>query len=118
VEIIGSKKCRIVGESQSALMMIDPIIFTRTRILCRERERERALRATDTWAGGDTLRPAHSVCDEPCGLLLLCAHRHEAQEAARRRALEEAETSRLAVSAAGWELGWGGWRRVGPEQPS
>jgi hypothetical protein len=31
VEIIGSPKCRIVGESQSVLMMINPIIFTRTR---------------------------------------------------------------------------------------
>jgi hypothetical protein len=31
VEIMGSQKCGIVGESQSALMMIDPIIFTRTR---------------------------------------------------------------------------------------
>jgi hypothetical protein len=31
VEIMGSPKCRIVGESQSVLMMINPIIFTRTR---------------------------------------------------------------------------------------
>jgi hypothetical protein len=31
VEIMGSQKCRIVGKSQSVLIMIDPIIFTRTR---------------------------------------------------------------------------------------
>jgi hypothetical protein len=38
VEIMGSKKCGIVGESQSILSMIDPmIIFTRSRssVLCR-----------------------------------------------------------------------------------
>jgi hypothetical protein len=28
----GSQKCRIVGKSQSVLIMINPIIFTRTRI--------------------------------------------------------------------------------------
>jgi hypothetical protein len=32
VEIIGALKCRNVGESQSVLIMIDPIISTRTRI--------------------------------------------------------------------------------------
>jgi hypothetical protein len=31
VEIMGSQKCRIVGKSQSAVMMINPIIFTHTR---------------------------------------------------------------------------------------
>eukprot|EP01047_Picozoa_sp_COSAG01_P047897 COSAG01_NODE_4618_length_4876_cov_8.446305_3_plen_174_part_00 len=31
VEILGAPKCRNVGESQSVLIMIDPIIFTRTR---------------------------------------------------------------------------------------
>jgi hypothetical protein len=31
VEIMGPGKCRIVGKSQPALIMIDPIIFTRTR---------------------------------------------------------------------------------------
>eukprot|EP01047_Picozoa_sp_COSAG01_P030998 COSAG01_NODE_2182_length_8212_cov_7.046838_2_plen_172_part_00 len=31
VEIMGSQNCRIVGKSQSVLMMINPIIFTRTR---------------------------------------------------------------------------------------
>jgi hypothetical protein len=31
VEIMGSQKSRIVGKSQSVLMMINPIIFTRTR---------------------------------------------------------------------------------------
>jgi hypothetical protein len=31
VEIMGSQKCRIVGKSQSVLIMINPIIFTRTR---------------------------------------------------------------------------------------
>jgi hypothetical protein len=31
VEIMGSPKCRIVGTSQSVLIMIDPIIFTHTR---------------------------------------------------------------------------------------
>jgi hypothetical protein len=29
---MGSQKCRIVGKSQSVLIMINPIIFTRTRI--------------------------------------------------------------------------------------
>eukprot|EP01047_Picozoa_sp_COSAG01_P036508 COSAG01_NODE_2853_length_6967_cov_940.485149_4_plen_198_part_00 len=34
VEIMGSQKCgRIVGKSQSVLIMINPIIYTRTRIL-------------------------------------------------------------------------------------
>jgi hypothetical protein len=32
VEIMGSQKCRIVGKSQSVLIMIDPITFTRTRM--------------------------------------------------------------------------------------
>jgi hypothetical protein len=31
VEIIGSQKCGIVGKSQSVLIMINPIISTRTR---------------------------------------------------------------------------------------
>jgi hypothetical protein len=31
VEIMGSQNCRIVGKSQSVLIMITPIIFTRTR---------------------------------------------------------------------------------------
>jgi hypothetical protein len=31
VEIMGSQKCRIVGKSQPVLIMINPIIFTRTR---------------------------------------------------------------------------------------
>jgi hypothetical protein len=31
VEIMGSQKCRILGKSQSVLIMINPIIFTRTR---------------------------------------------------------------------------------------
>jgi hypothetical protein len=30
VEIMGSQKCRIVGRSQPVLIMIDPILFTRT----------------------------------------------------------------------------------------
>eukprot|EP01047_Picozoa_sp_COSAG01_P054562 COSAG01_NODE_5977_length_3921_cov_3.697541_5_plen_130_part_00 len=33
VEIMGSHKCRIVGKSQSVLMMISPMIFTRTRMM-------------------------------------------------------------------------------------
>jgi hypothetical protein len=33
VEIMGSQKCRIVGKSQPVLVMIDPIIFTRTRMV-------------------------------------------------------------------------------------
>jgi hypothetical protein len=32
VEIMGSQNCRILGKSQSGLIMIDPMIFTRTRI--------------------------------------------------------------------------------------
>jgi hypothetical protein len=32
VEITGSQKCRIVEKSQSVVMMITPIIVTRTRI--------------------------------------------------------------------------------------
>jgi hypothetical protein len=31
VEIMGSQKCRIVGKSRTVLIMIDPIISTRTR---------------------------------------------------------------------------------------
>jgi hypothetical protein len=30
---MGSQKCRIVGKSQSALILINPVIFTRTRTL-------------------------------------------------------------------------------------
>jgi hypothetical protein len=33
VEILGSQTCRVVGKSQPFLMMINPIIFTRTRTL-------------------------------------------------------------------------------------
>jgi hypothetical protein len=32
VEIMGSQKCRIVGESQPVLIMIDPMISTRNRM--------------------------------------------------------------------------------------
>ena len=32
VEIMGSQNCRIVGKSQSVLVIINPIIFTRTRM--------------------------------------------------------------------------------------
>jgi hypothetical protein len=35
VEIMGSQQCRIVGKSQLVLIMIDPVIFTRTRIWVR-----------------------------------------------------------------------------------
>ena len=31
VEIMGSQKCRIAGKPQSVLVMINPMIFTRTR---------------------------------------------------------------------------------------
>eukprot|EP01047_Picozoa_sp_COSAG01_P020908 COSAG01_NODE_1196_length_11303_cov_16.500714_14_plen_63_part_00 len=31
VEIMGSQTCRIAGKSQSVLIMINPMIFTRTR---------------------------------------------------------------------------------------
>ena len=34
VEIMRWQKCRVLGKSQSVLMMINPIIFTRTRTLC------------------------------------------------------------------------------------
>eukprot|EP01047_Picozoa_sp_COSAG01_P040845 COSAG01_NODE_3462_length_6067_cov_3.183311_4_plen_88_part_00 len=37
VEIMGSHTCRIVGKSQPVLIMIDPIIFTRTRRLAPAR---------------------------------------------------------------------------------
>jgi hypothetical protein len=40
VEIMGSQKCGIVGKSQPALIMINPMIFTRTR------------RATVVWLAG------------------------------------------------------------------
>eukprot|EP01047_Picozoa_sp_COSAG01_P006221 COSAG01_NODE_225_length_21277_cov_71.340023_4_plen_98_part_00 len=33
VDIMGSQKCRIVEKSQSLHIMINPIIFTRTRIV-------------------------------------------------------------------------------------
>eukprot|EP01047_Picozoa_sp_COSAG01_P093188 COSAG01_NODE_24381_length_781_cov_1.016129_2_plen_146_part_01 len=56
VEIMGSQKCRIVGKSQSVLMMIDPIIFTRTRTatfllraqgrMASEKERSKGRKAT------------------------------------------------------------------------
>jgi hypothetical protein len=32
VEMTGSPKCGTIGKSQSVLMMINPIIFTRTRV--------------------------------------------------------------------------------------
>jgi hypothetical protein len=35
VEIMGSQKCGIVAKSQSALITINPIIFTRTRMYAR-----------------------------------------------------------------------------------
>jgi hypothetical protein len=34
VEITGWQKCRVVGKSQPVLMMINAVIFTRTRTLC------------------------------------------------------------------------------------
>jgi hypothetical protein len=37
LEIMGPGKCGIVGKSQSALMMINPIIFTRTRTITHRR---------------------------------------------------------------------------------
>jgi hypothetical protein len=38
VEIMGSPKCGIVGKSQPVLMMINPMIFTRTRSDDRSRK--------------------------------------------------------------------------------
>jgi hypothetical protein len=35
VEIMGSQKCRTVGKSQSVFDTINPVIFTRTRIIDR-----------------------------------------------------------------------------------
>jgi hypothetical protein len=45
MEIMGPGKCRIVGKSQSVLMMIDPIIFTHTR----NRQGERLDLCTPSW---------------------------------------------------------------------
>jgi hypothetical protein len=50
VEIMGSQNCRIVGKSQPVLFMINPIIFTRTRIILRPR-RARLTRPTPRMHG-------------------------------------------------------------------
>jgi hypothetical protein len=38
-EMMGSQKCRIVGKSHSVVIMIDPVIFTRTRIRGRAKKK-------------------------------------------------------------------------------
>jgi cytochrome bd-type quinol oxidase subunit 2 len=62
VEIMGSQKCRIVGKSQSALILINPVIFTRTRTL---------------WAASSSPKSLGSLLVLVLVLLLLlteCAH--------------------------------------------
>eukprot|EP01049_Picozoa_sp_SAG25_P009230 SAG25_NODE_896_length_4875_cov_4.075586_4_plen_82_part_00 len=51
---MGSPKCRIVGKSQPGLIMIDPMISTRTRRPVRALMRPWALcgRAHSRWFGG------------------------------------------------------------------
>jgi hypothetical protein len=56
VEIMGSQECRNAGESQSVLIMNDPIIFTRTRTARPSGGRERG--SAD--AGRHALPPWHS----------------------------------------------------------
>jgi hypothetical protein len=52
VEIMGSQKCGIVGESQPVLMMINPIIFTRTRT-----DQERRVAGRELGAGREHAQP-------------------------------------------------------------
>eukprot|EP01047_Picozoa_sp_COSAG01_P043380 COSAG01_NODE_3847_length_5644_cov_25.352209_7_plen_151_part_00 len=53
VEIMGSQNCRIVGKSQSVLIMISPIIFTGTRDTpgryCQTSYSEGVARAPSIW---------------------------------------------------------------------
>jgi hypothetical protein len=56
VEIMGSQKCRTVGKSQSVLMIINPIIFTRTRMSCAV---VTARRGHGTWSWAAYHRVAH-----------------------------------------------------------
>jgi hypothetical protein len=55
VEIMGSSNCRIVGESQPVLIMINPIIFTRTRMKKRPGPAA-AMPQIERWLAG---RPSH-----------------------------------------------------------
>jgi hypothetical protein len=54
VEIMGSQKCRIVGKSQPALIMIDPTIFTHSRRTSGTRV-----------SGGTTTDTAEGSCTSP-----------------------------------------------------
>jgi hypothetical protein len=45
-ETMASQKCRIVGKSQSFIIMMNPIIFTRTRSIIVRRLADRVARAT------------------------------------------------------------------------
>jgi hypothetical protein len=46
VEIMGSQKCRNVGKSQSLVIMINPMISTRTRDWATTRDKARMPRTT------------------------------------------------------------------------
>jgi hypothetical protein len=53
VEVMGSHKCGIVGESQPVLIMINPMIFTRTRMSCACAQRGGALGGLPAAAAAD-----------------------------------------------------------------
>jgi hypothetical protein len=72
VEILGSQKCRIVGKSQSVLIVINPIIFTHTRrphrtyvgaVRCRE---HRAGRERKEHSGAHSTNDPGAVDDGEC----------------------------------------------------
>jgi hypothetical protein len=92
VEIMGLQKCRIVGKYQSVLMMINPVIFTRTRIIRLTAQRApnlgafcQPLRAMIwSWRQGTevthsyvplgwSLHERHQRCREQYGFICTCA---------------------------------------------
>eukprot|EP01047_Picozoa_sp_COSAG01_P034607 COSAG01_NODE_2607_length_7390_cov_77.965574_10_plen_173_part_00 len=65
----GIAKCRIVGKSQSVLIMINPIISTRTRIARYHpaRDSRHSARSDRTSCGGGALRRRKARRRRPCG---------------------------------------------------
>jgi hypothetical protein len=69
-EMMGSQTCRIVGKSHSVVIMIDPIIFTRTHIRGRAKKKH-------GWLAPSVCLHATCSCDGSVGWFTPGARRME-----------------------------------------
>jgi hypothetical protein len=99
VEIMGSQKCGIVGKSQSVLVMINPMIFTRTRTP------ERPLVCTTWWGRGVGCQHRGSESRTACvRALMLCLTLDGAHAVADARA--PCSSSPGSAGCRGWLDRW------------